>query len=210
MVPRAANAGTWPNLGKRSDMDDCKRCTKCGEPKPLSGFHRDRNRKDGHRDWCRVCVRADHAANKERIKAKHRAWLAANADRVRSSHADWLVKNRDRVLATSAAYREANRVLIRQRKAAKLDVSRGYCQKRRALLIGARTGDPIIYREIRQRDQGICWLCGKPCPPHDITYDHAIPLSRGGQHSTRNLRLAHDLCNKRKWTTSVTHQPFLL
>ena len=33
-----------------------KTCTKCLESKPLMAFHRDRSRRDGRRDWCKLCV----------------------------------------------------------------------------------------------------------------------------------------------------------
>jgi len=33
-----------------------KQCTRCGKTKPLSGFHKDKNRKDGHQGWCRECI----------------------------------------------------------------------------------------------------------------------------------------------------------
>lgn len=36
-----------------------KRCTKCGEEKPLSEFHRDARTRDGLRCWCKVCAVAD-------------------------------------------------------------------------------------------------------------------------------------------------------
>lgn len=66
--------------------------------------------------------------------------------------------------------------------------------------------------ELYERDNGICYLCGKPCDWNDkeekngvIVYgnnypsrDHVIPKSKGGEHSWENLRLAHRLCNTRK------------
>lgn len=37
--------------------DVTKRCTKCGEVKPLSKFYRNRNAPDGRHSWCRSCQR---------------------------------------------------------------------------------------------------------------------------------------------------------
>lgn len=31
-----------------------------------------------------------------------------------------------------------------------------------------------------------------------FTLDHVVPLARGGEHSYRNVKLAHPLCNSRK------------
>jgi cobaltochelatase CobS len=39
-------------------MDRLKRCTRCGARKPLSGFHKNKSRPDGHADWCKTCLNA--------------------------------------------------------------------------------------------------------------------------------------------------------
>lgn len=36
-------------------METKKRCPKCKQSKTISGFHKDRNRKDGYCCWCKVC-----------------------------------------------------------------------------------------------------------------------------------------------------------
>lgn len=81
----------------------------------------------------------------------------------------------------------------------------------------AREKDSIIDKDITlqkvfDKDNGICYLCGKLCNKDDIqqiegrwvvgpTYpsiEHVIPLSRGGKHSWGNVRLAHMKCNLKK------------
>ena len=42
-----------------------------------------------------------------------------------------------------------------------------------------------------------CGLCGKPLGD-DKTFDHIVPLSRGGDNTLANLQLAHLMCNQRK------------
>lgn len=39
-----------------------KKCTRCGETKPLDGFHRDKSNKDGLYVYCKVCACAKTAA----------------------------------------------------------------------------------------------------------------------------------------------------
>ena len=62
-----------------------KRCSKCGEVKPYSEFHK-YSRGDGHQPWCRPCRKAyDHeywqlnkkrwAKNKQAWNDKRRDWL---------------------------------------------------------------------------------------------------------------------------------------
>lgn len=70
--------------------------------------------------------------------------------------------------------------------------------KRRALKAGATIGAPINRQDIILRDKSICYLCGKTCEPNEIHLDHVIPLSKGGEHSATNLRVACAPCNIRK------------
>jgi len=53
-----------------------------------------------------------------------------------------------------------------------------------------------------------CWLCGAPmdfdAPRQSSlapTLDHVVPLSQGGTHHNRNLRLAHSQCNNQRGDT---------
>ena len=62
------------------------------------------------------------------------------------------------------------------------------------------------------RDNGICYLCGKPCDYSDMSIndgvfiagnmypsiDHVKPLARGGTHTWDNVKLAHRICNSIK------------
>lgn len=82
---------------------------------------------------------------------------------------------------------------------------------RRAKTRHAEVVGPIDYDEIQRRDRWVCWICrGKIIAANDLNYDHAVPLSAGGEHSTRNVRMAHKSCNLSKNAKLVTHQPFLL
>lgn len=63
----------------------------------------------------------------------------------------------------------------------------------------------VIRREIYERDGWKCGICKKfvnPSlkSPHPFskTIDHIVPLSKGGTHEPRNVRLAHFGCNSRR------------
>lgn len=45
------------------------------------------------------------------------------------------------------------------------------------------------------RDGHDCWLCGKPMGD-DITLEHILPVSCGGNNHPANLALVHSECNK--------------
>lgn len=57
-------------------------------------------------------------------------------------------------------------------------------------------------REVYERDDFVCHLCGEAVDmeahylmPWAPTVDHVIPLARGGSHDMDNLRCAHRWCN---------------
>lgn len=50
--------------------------------------------------------------------------------------------------------------------------------------------------QLIQKYGAICYYCGEPfAKMKDITFDHAIPTSRGGFDELANYRLAHFKCN---------------
>jgi len=53
-------------------------------------------------------------------------------------------------------------------------------------------------KNILLRDRNTCQYCGEALPPADLTLDHVIPRSRGGNSTWENLvACCHD-CNRRK------------
>ena len=73
----------------------------------------------------------------------------------------------------------------------------------------------ITVKALYERDNGLCWLCGKRCDMNDYetredgtivcgenypSVDHIIPVCEGGKDTWDNVRLAHRGCNaKRYW-----------
>lgn len=55
--------------------------------------------------------------------------------------------------------------------------------------------EAINPKVIYERDGGRCGICGKKVASDQISIDHIIPLSLGGQHTENNVRLAHIRCN---------------
>lgn len=64
---------------------DIKRCTKCGEEKPLSEYHRNRRVKSGYTSSCKACRKAYNCAYNQRadVKEKHR-----EREKIRRQRAD--------------------------------------------------------------------------------------------------------------------------
>jgi hypothetical protein len=57
---------------------------------------------------------------------------------------------------------------------------------------------PFSRRAIYKRDRFTCCYCGSQPGPAELTIDHVVPKSRGGQSSWVNCVLACVDCNKRK------------
>jgi hypothetical protein len=65
------------------DQSDSKRCTKCGETKPLpTGFHHDRSRPDGFAYWCKTCQEpALHRYKETHREAAHERYVRQRKNR---------------------------------------------------------------------------------------------------------------------------------
>ena len=68
-----------------------KKCNKCGIEKPLTEFHKDKNKKDGHRSHCKSCIKKYCAENKEKI-AKYRA---ENKEKFAKYSVKWYTRNKE-------------------------------------------------------------------------------------------------------------------
>jgi hypothetical protein len=74
-----------------------KRCTKCGELKPFTAFHKEPNRDDGMRGECKAC-RSDYCkANRDRRREAVRRFLAKNPGKASAYTAAWNSKHKDQV-----------------------------------------------------------------------------------------------------------------
>lgn len=78
-----------------------KQCSKCGEWKDKSEFHKQAGKKDGTRPRCKSCTREDL-----------RNWRATNNERARERDKDWYHQNPEKRRANSKRYRENNLVKI--------------------------------------------------------------------------------------------------
>lgn len=70
----------------------------------------------------------------------------------------------------------------------------------------------ITLDKLINRDNNICYLCGKECNTNDYevinntfiagnyypSIEHIIPLAKGGTHTWENIKLAHRICNTLK------------
>lgn len=116
------------------ELSDCKKCTKCGKVKPLSEFHKNSCRKDGHRARCKECeivyAKAYREANRENMAAKRREFYRLNPGKhydaayqrqYREAHKaknkayqkQWYLDNKEAVCERARLYNEVNQEKIR-------------------------------------------------------------------------------------------------
>jgi 5-methylcytosine-specific restriction endonuclease McrA len=63
---------------------------------------------------------------------------------------------------------------------------------------GPRQGLRFNRRNIFARDENVCQYCGRHFPTSELSLDHVVPRSRGGDTSWENIVCACVACNVRK------------
>lgn len=78
-------------------------------------------------------------------------------------------------------------------------------KEKRRRLSWTEESKTITLSKLYERDNGVCWLCGKQCNydtdsnSNDYpSIDHVIPIAHGGKDEWANIRLAHRGCNMLK------------
>lgn len=145
------------------------------------------------------------AANRERERERATAWQAANPERYRAVKAARYAANREQAQASAAAWRAANPERCRATNAAYRAANPGRTLESNARRRAIKRNAPVVERVYRAvvwaRDGGRCHICRKPCDPNDWHLEHIVPLASGGEHSYRNVAVAHPSCNLRKGTS---------
>ena len=99
---------------------ETKRCSKCGEGKPLSEFYTSKNYSTGYATYCKKCSRIAakewREKNKERAKEISQNWNKANKEKVLEQNKKrckkWRSNNREKANAKSREYKKKNREII--------------------------------------------------------------------------------------------------
>lgn len=148
------------------------------------------------------------------------AWRLYNRERQKRWYRENLQRARERWRRSNARrqmlHPEANRLACRRYAAAHREQSRKQARlwrlthpeeyrllhrrgqaRRNARKAGAYI-ESISYEAVMLRDQGICGLCSRRVPLAELTFDHIVPLSLGGDHTELNLQVAHRVCNTRR------------
>lgn len=170
-----------------------KKCSKCGEQKPLTDYYEQATCKGGRRPDCKTCVcQREHekrVADPEKFKAYEKARYARDKEKRKTKAREYY-----------AANREAGKAVRRKHYAANRDTYLAYSAKRKA---AKRAVEHVPYTrtEIYERDGGHCRECHLELHnvPNGFDIDHIVPLSLGGVDTPANLQLMCRPCNRAKW-----------
>jgi len=203
-------------------------CTACHQEKPLSEFYRTKQVKSGYLARCKAChkaavtrryrtMKADPALA-EAYRAYQRLRYAKNPSKQRAAEARYRAKDpetflhkaRKRALKSIAKHHAKALQRSAAYKKAHPEIHAEHQRRRRALLLNAPVVEKIIAELIYKRDRWICQICFKRVARKDATLDHVVPLSKVGEHSYRNVVLAHFVCNSRKGNRAIPQQMRLL
>jgi len=177
-----------------------KCCTKCGQAKPISEYHKDKSRADGLSLYCKRCksirAREHYTKNREQINARNSKWRRQNCDKVRVYRAKHYAENAEMIKVQGAMYRMMHQFgeKVRNAKYQKdnPDRARANSNRRRARKMSA-AGDATA-EQIAARWEvygNTCYICGGPAE----ATDHVKPLAKGGSNWPANLRPICTHCN---------------
>jgi 5-methylcytosine-specific restriction endonuclease McrA len=182
-------------------MDEYKTCTKCGQTKLRSAFHKQSTAKEGLTSRCKDCnneaSKGYRESNHEKVLELTKLWKQANSAKVADSRKRWKSENPISVSKSASRYYRKNTAkflaLHQKWKIAnpeKVVMSKAAYRSRKR---NAKTFI-VIYKDLWHLKHDPCFYCGGK--PEQI--DHIIPLSRGGDHSIGNLLPACKKCNTSK------------
>lgn len=86
---------------------DARKCTECGEVKPLDEFVRASSKKNGKSAKCKECNRKWRQENRELTKRSHDKWVEENIERVRENGKRWRQENRKHLKDKAREYWES-------------------------------------------------------------------------------------------------------
>lgn len=84
---------------------ETKRCSCCGQVKPVSEFHKNKSKPDGLHLACKVCR-----------KAESKQYIDKNKESVYNRQKERYLKDRDKYLDMMSRYREANKEVLKQKQ----------------------------------------------------------------------------------------------
>lgn len=157
-----------------------KTCTKCGEEKEVTEFHKCSKVKSGYRSCCKKCRKMYQTLSKEKIKQYGKGYREKRRDTILKKKREYYENNKDTLLERQKEYYEYNKQLIRATR-------KKYVENNRAKV----NHNAKLYK-LRKRNAAPSWLSGPQLAHIKRTYklreivsevtgmtyhvDHIVPL----------------------------------
>lgn len=177
-----------------------KRCTKCGEDRPLSDFCKQSKNRDGLNYRCKTCrqaaSRAYYAKNRDVIIARAAAWNREHPER-RRMHRTSPEKRRATDRRQYAARRDYEQAYQRSWHANNPAASKVI--KTRNRIRKAGQDGPVFtaqeWTDLCNEYDNRCCACRVDEP---LVVDHVVPVIKNGPSTIDNIQPLCKMCNSRK------------
>lgn len=140
---------------------DTKKCTKCGEEKSLSDFHRRSANLDGRSSHCKVC-RAKHYTGDEGVRDRWVKYYIENADRFRAQKIKCRKENPGKAREDDARYRGRYPERVKARRAVSHAIMAGRLVRQNGCSMCPSVTMPEAHHEDYSKPLEVAWLC-KEC-----------------------------------------------
>lgn len=180
------------SFGKRKPRpvvgEGMKFCSVCESiyPNTLEFFPSDSQRKDGLSFYCKICT--NNANRKNYNPKKKKEYYDKNVEHIRDKNRRYYILNKDKIINRDRTYKQSDR------GKAMIKATR---QKRRALsrkLLSYLTTEQWLEKLSAFKYK--CAYCG--CEHDNLTVDHFVPVSKGGELSISNVIPCCPNCNSSK------------
>ena len=189
-------------------IEHSKKCICCGQEKPVSDFLRRtgrRERSNSRRGTCQKCRQQSQVLsnrNKRKISSFYRSYTTHEHSQLHATdlRPTWrgFVRMRGKSDAGGRWYQEVDVVQARAL------VTEGAAVIINPYTIRMLYSNKEFRRYILNRDQNLCYYCGK----FGDTIDHLVPRAKGGYTTPANCVCACLSCNQQKGNLTV--EQFLL
>lgn len=172
-----------------------KRCSTCGEYKPMTEFSSRNVSPDGLAYSCKTCERATAAKSytKKKNKRKAKQRYEDNKEVAIERSKKRYQENKETIKVQQANWRQS--------KSGRKLVNAASARRRTKMIEQTPGGKDYCREDVIRRDsvEGvcICQICGNPILnlEMDLQIDHIIGIAAGGSDTFDNVRAAHKTCN---------------
>jgi len=181
-----------------------KKCNQCGEVKNLKCFSANkRNKTDCRQPKCKDCNRKYYQRNRERVKQRVKEHYQNNNEEILVRRAELRKRPEAKKKKTEAdvRYYRENKTKVRQKQKEWVNSNREHLRayqswwrhNREAWL--QNNGNNTLTVEEVKKIFAIHPYCEYCETTENLTLDHIIPVSRGGQNCIDNITVACHQCN---------------